>query len=464
MQQVKTEIERLLEAREMRMQQKLALTEGRFHMVSLQLNIPGLPKTSEIVKEFILHVDSCFQKFYTSRCCVHSWEKHFPFCDEAGDWIAYLFDHELTTASFLKETTEAFEETFVLGRIVDLDVLDIEGIPISSGKAKSCFICNEPAESCRKNKRHDLMMVRERMLSDMKSYLDKENSDALIKKVTGYITYALLQEVALSPKPGLVCRNHNGAHTDMDFVSFLQSTAMISPYLQDIGNLAISFNDKDISKALPQIREIGLQMEKAMLLATQNINTHKGAIFLMAISMFSIIRVVRHEGTFEVEAFSNTISELTKGIVERELITTNTHMKLSHGQMCFLDYGPEAAGARGEAQNGMPTVVKHALPFLNGLLKENLTKYNDRELSDALIPVLLKIMSVNSDTNVIFRKDINTLAELKERSQKALDHWQKGEKDEYNKLVSWCNNKGISPGGSADLLAVTILLYQCKYD
>ena len=456
------DINHLLAARELRMHQKTKMIRDGYHLVSLQLNIPGLPKSNNLIKAFFNHVDERFQEYFISRYNVHQWDKADTYTDPAGDWAAYLFDKSVINATRLKEITEGFEQSFALGRTVDLDVLDNNGTPISSGKAKACFVCGQPAEQCRKNQKHDIHTVREKMSEAIKSYLDKLNGDKLIQKISGFITYALLQEVSLSPKPGLVCRNHNGSHNDMDFSTFLQSTAAISPHFDEIGKLAVNFEGIDTSTALPKIREIGLRMERSMLESTNNVNTHKGAIFLMATSMFALVRAIKESGTFNVNRFAIVLQQLTKGIVENELARAKKHMSLTHGQKCFLEFGKIAGGARDEVEQGMPTVVKHALPFLNKLSNTKLNSYSDKQLKQLLIPVLLKIMSVNNDTNVLYRKGKAALNELKIKSTQTLEDWSKGNKTTYEQLVEWCLQQGISPGGSADLLAVTLLLHQCE--
>ncbi len=463
MQKIKINIEQLLQARENRMQQKLKMTDGKYHMISLQLNIPGLPKSNEILNSFFLNVDEQFQIFYKSRYCNEIWQDYQVFSDYAGEWAVYLFDASTSNSLLLKELTEEFEESFPLGRIVDLDVLDANGTPISSGKEKPCFVCGKAAEACRKTGEHYIMLVRQRMMDSIKAYLTSFKEEQLVKKVTGFVTYALLQEVSLSPKPGLVCRNNNGAHTDMDYASFLQSIAMISPYFHDIGKAALVF-DGDITSALPKIREIGLRMEQNMLHATTNINTHKGAIFLMSVSVFSIVYTIHKNGVFDIDVFHTTLKEMTKGIVKRELHSISNNTNISHGQQCFLDFGLMGSGARGEIEQGMPTVISHSLPLLNKLLKTSINSCNDICLKQTLVPVLLKLISVNNDTNVLYRTNKNTLIKLQEKANSALESWLSGNSSHYESLVKWCLQKGISPGGSADLLAVTILIHQCKVE
>ncbi|MBR8534629.1 triphosphoribosyl-dephospho-CoA synthase [Carboxylicivirga sediminis] len=458
-----TEIfESLLLAREARQQYKLDLLQKQYHLVSLQLNIPGLPKTNDILTAFIKEVEADFERYIVSLNANNRWSNKQVLTDAAGDAVIYLFDKQQLSAMELKAITETFEQSFVLGRIVDLDVLDADGQPVSSGKAKVCFICEHAAEDCRKTKRHAIVDVRRSMEEAIDNYLRELRMKEVVTKVASIALQGLLYEVSLSPKPGLVCRQSSGAHTDMDFTTFLNSSAVISPYFIEVCQLAIDFKGKDVSVILPRIKQIGLKMEDAMFNATNGINTHKGAIFLLALSCFAIVRVVNRYGYFKINAFSSVIQQLTRGLVQRELCSAREDDVLTHGQQSFMKYGLQAAGARGEAEQGMPTVLHHSLPCLNNSIDKKLKECTDTEVHDLLIPVLLKLISLNNDTNVIYRHNAVMLEELKAKAKQALNDWDNNRRETYTDLVDWCNDMKISPGGSADLLAVTVTLHLCQ--
>ncbi|WP_439185626.1 triphosphoribosyl-dephospho-CoA synthase [Carboxylicivirga taeanensis] len=454
--------DQLLQAREDRLQQKLSLVGKGCHLVSLQLNIPGLPKNNSLLSAFIRRVEEVFERYLIGDNANNKWEEKTRLNDVAGEAVIYLFDKNTSVAKNLKRITENFEQSFELGRIVDLDVLGADGLPVSSGKAKACFICDLTAADCRKSGRHTISEVRNSMEMAIARYMEKVRDKEVVKKVAGYAIRGLLLEVALSPKPGLVCRNSTGAHADMDFVSFMGSAAAIAPYLTEISQLAISFQGRNVSDVLPQIKSIGQEMEQAMFSATNGVNTHKGAIFLMAISCFAVVRVVRKQGYLKLNAFSSVVQQLTSGLVQRELCAGLTERVLTHGQQCFKKYGLQAAGARGEVEQGLPTVLHHALPYLQDSLVKKLSAYTDEEITGLLVPLLLKIITVNNDTNVLYRHDGVVLEQLKQNAKKALDDWRSGNRQTYDGLVEWCLQKRISPGGSADLLALTLTLHLCQ--
>ncbi len=453
----------LLKAREERWQTKLALSRHGWHVVSLQLNLAGYPKTNDETEKFMKLIDGQFVKFITAHAPAKYKGEKKAFIDQAGECIIYLVPELGITAKALKDLTEMFEERHELGRIIDLDVMDSKGKPISSGKAKGCFLCDNPAEECRKTSTHTIDQVRNSMLGSINAYLIEVEKQKLINRVASNAVKALLYEVSLSPKPGLVCRASMGAHSDMDFLTFINSVSALSPFFKDIGRLAADFKSNNVALCFPRIREIGLEMEEAMNKATDGVNTHKGAIFLMALSVFSAIRVILKKKSFKSSMFSSIVQQLTKGMIQRELCDLKEGSKMSHGEACFLQYGLQGAGARGEAEQGFPSIMHHALPFM----KENntqLDKIRDIEMFDQLALVLLKIMSVNNDTNVLFRHGKDVLEELKSRSLVAIDALNNNDITPYSKLVEWCNSNKISPGGSADLLSVSVFIQFCLYD
>ncbi len=75
---------------------------------------------------------------------------------------------------------------------------------------------------------------------------------------------SILYEISLTPKPGLVDKFSNGAHSDMNYNTFINSTAAISGYFNDLVKAGFAFAETDMTKALPVIRNIGLRMEKSM--------------------------------------------------------------------------------------------------------------------------------------------------------------------------------------------------------
>ena len=456
-------IQSLLKAREERWHNKLALAKHGWHVVSLQLNLPGYPKNDETTDLFVKLIDKQFVRFLKANIPGKYKEERKGFIDKAGDCVFYLIPAKGVESQELKELTERFEERHPLGRIIDLDVLDTKGKLISSGKYKKCFICDQPAHLCRKETKHPQEEVRKAMLEAINAYIEKERMHNCINRFSSWAVKSLLYEVSLTPKPGLVCRSSTGAHSDMDFLSFINSIAALTPFFKELGWIAVNMQGNDMSQILPLVREVGLKMEEAMFEATGKVNTHKGAIFLMALSMFSAVRVIYKKRKFKAGIFAATVQQLTKGMIQRELCSVEEGSRMTHGESCFLHFGLKGSGARGEAEQGLPTVMHHAMPFIKET-EISVEAINDKDMFAILAPLLLKIMSVNNDTNVLFRHGEEVLEELKKKSAAALLEMQQGSKMKYDELVEWCNSTKISPGGSADLLSVTLFLNFCQTD
>ena len=94
--------------------------------------------------------------------------------------------------------------------------------------------------------------------------------------------YGLLEEVRTTPKPGLVDLHDSGAHRDMCYQTFVDSTHAIVPYLAEMAEAGWR-HDGDLKGVFPAIRPVGVKAEQAMFAATGGVNTHKGMIFSLGI-------------------------------------------------------------------------------------------------------------------------------------------------------------------------------------
>jgi len=230
----------------------------------------------------------------------------------------------------------------------------------------------------------------------------------------------------------------------MDYQTFIRSTAAIAPWFEVLISEGFLFHDKDLAKALPIIRSIGLRMESAMYEATGGINTQKGIIFLMGLSLFACGKLLGRNNHFDSDEFRETVGAICKDITQNELVAGAEFTK-SHGENMFKKYG--FAGARGEAEGGFPMVFDHGLPQL--LKSEHLTH-------ETMINALLAIAANNTDTNILHRGGPEVLNHFKHLSMKSLLDFND---QNYHDLMTYCLQQNISPGGSADLLAVTIFVW-----
>jgi len=270
---------------------------------------------------------------------------------------------------------------------------------------------------------------------------------------------SLLFEVSATPKPGLVDRLNQGAHSDMDFFSFMASSTALSPYFYKCAEKGTEFSENQNSRPellFESLRPLGITAEKAMYRATGGANTHKGLIFSIGIicAAAAVCYLKNNGHEVDPEGICDTVSLMTHGICVRELDSLEKKNNLSHGEMIYIKYG--VRGIRGEVENGFPTVKNYALPVFNRLKTTGGCSFND-----ILVQTLLHIMAVNEDTNVLARQDRDTLEYVRYCARRAIDAGgiltPEGSEMIYEMDRDFIE-RNISPGGAADLLAVTIML------
>ncbi|HEL0505729.1 TPA: triphosphoribosyl-dephospho-CoA synthase, partial [Streptococcus equi subsp. zooepidemicus] len=94
---------------------------------------------------------------------------------------------------------------------------------------------------------------------------------------------ALLYEVSLSPKPGLVDQLDNGAHDDMSFLTFVDSALALAPFFKTYLDIGFYHAKEDPGLIFERLRVSGIEAEQAMFSATKGVNTHKGVNFSLAL-------------------------------------------------------------------------------------------------------------------------------------------------------------------------------------
>ena len=437
---------RILEARENRASIRSQFADKGWASVSLTLNIPGYPKSNSATSSFFRQIKEQLIFYFQSVYPIFNVESEIHLTDEAGEFFIIGFVADENLAAIMKKLGEIFENLIPVGRIIDIDVCDRNGQFISSNKLKKCFVCEHSAIECMHNKNHKIEDLRSYIFKEIQSYNSNKKSQ-LTHQLSLYASIGILKEISLSSKPGLVSPNDNGIHEDMDYFTFLESTTAIAPYFYVMAEKGVEFTG-DLSKALETIRETGLLMEKEMFKATQNVNTQKGIVFLMGISLFAAAYQIGKDRAFQQNSFQQIIKELSK-----DLLREFDGEAKTHGIICAQKYGVEiGGGARYEAYSGMNTALKFGYSIFEkrGDIDEQATR-----------ATLLSIMAHNNDTNVLFRSDLATLKILKQKAKNSL--FTEGLIDEnYRDLQSFCKSNNVSPGGSADLLAISIYIYLIK--
>lgn len=280
--------------------------------------------------------------------------------------------------------------------------------------------------------------------------------EELSHKIAALAQRAILYEVSTSPKPGLVDPYDSGAHKDMDFFTFMASSSALYKGLYECAIEGFSFKDEDSTKLLGRIRKPGIECERAMFIATNGVNTHKGIIFSLGILCAATAKMFREAGTEHLtsEDIFKEVKKVTKGLTDKDFRGIENKQFLTHGEELYKEYGFK--GVRGEVESGFSSVNKNALKVLRRWHKDKQLSMND-----LFLEILLHLMAESEDTNIIIRGGIESLDYVRKVSKQFLADGGLKQPDAKKKL-EYMNQefvkRNISPGGSADLLAVTIFL------
>ena len=255
------------------------------------------------------------------------------------------------------------------------------------------------------------------------------------KTIVDMAIKSLIHEVSLYPKPGLVDPIDPGSHDDMDYYTFLDSCFALTDGFYNYFDTGIAHQD-DLPSLFSKIRIVGMKNEQAMFTATQAVNTHKGANFMFGI----LISLIAHLDFPDLSTLHNSIKLMTAGLVKNELESLSEFK--THGEIMYARY--RHTGIRGEVEAGIPHAFSLALPIIQ--------KNSDYQLG--LKKALLALLASNDDSNMLKRGGMEG---LKYGQMLAQEPYQNI--DEYLLFMNTqFKKKNLSPGGSADLLAVAIFL------
>lgn len=239
---------------------------------------------------------------------------------------------------------------------------------------------------------------------------------------------ALRLELDTTPKPGLVDRQDNGAHKDMDYALMSKSISALRPYLT---RLAVE-SAKDIDPV--KIKEIGIEAEKAMLKATSGVNTHKGALFCIGLSVAAASNLASATGSVEAYSFKELVSRAASEIPSA---------RGTHGAEAKRSF--KAVGALENARAAYPELFADWLPYYRSLEGDPFRCHK----------TLLHIMTTLDDTNILHRRGAEGLAHAEAEAARLLEDFSESGLSSLNKDFI---RENISPGGSADMLSLTIFI------
>lgn len=369
-------------------------------------------------------------------------------------------------ARAIKRRLCALEDGEALGRLLDIDVIAPDGGKISRTEiglpARRCLLCGNPAPVCARSRAHSA----DALFEKANAIIDAHFEAAFAKRTAENAQRALLFEMAVTPKPGLVDRHNAGAHRDMDVFTFIDSACALRPYFETCARIGLAHREEDAQACFDALRVPGLLAEDAMRRATGGVNTHKGAIFSLGIACASL--GMGYGAPLRVHETLARCGEMTGAQMRRELEAAKAGQARTFGEAIYQKAG--VGGVRAEAASGFASVREIALPRLNAGLKAGLS------LNDAALCALTALMADTQDTNAVRRGGEAGAAAMRETAR-ALDGeiaaaLEAGEMKQKigrlkEKLTDWdgqMSAAGISPGGCADLLAMALLMAFCERD
>ena len=435
----------MLDARERRAnRQRELLGEYRKPLISFTMNIAGPVKDSPLIRRgFDMGLRDLERVLAVDRIPVLHRE---VIREYTGSEAILVVD---APARQVKKLTWFLEENTPLGRLYDMDVLSPDGEKLQRETPRRCLICGEVAVGCARSRTHSVAQLQEKTNEILTQAVDKE--DSLF--VSRLAQQALLYEVAVTPKPGLVDREDNGSHADMDFFTFQRSALVLGPYFArcvEIGRETASLSPEE---TFARLRFPGKQAEGEMLAATGGVNTHKGAIFSLGILCGALGRLDRGEWA-EPKRVLDTCAQMTRDLLTEDFGSLEPGPGETVGQQLFLRYG--ITGVRGQAASGFPEVGSIGLPRLEEGLQRGLP------INDAACAALMALIAGTVDTNMIHRGGVEAQQEASKAITEAL---AKEPFPGREALEDWNRRfveKNLSPGGCADLLAMTLMLHFLK--
>ena len=273
---------------------------------------------------------------------------------------------------------------------------------------------------------------------------------------------AALHEAAAPGKPGLVCADSQGAHSDMDITTMLASALCLEPFFRKAAELGQTSASETPQRALAALRANGVAAEQRMFAVTGGVNTHKGLVFSMSL----LAAAAGRSRSVQPEAVCATAAAFVQGVTARDfavlaasdtqdetVLAQRLQRRLTAGERLYLRHG--VTGIRGEAEAGFPLLVP-ALCGLRGWLGEGLA------FNAALLNTLVWLMARVTDTNVLWRGGLAALSRVQREAGQVLAAGGVGTAQgaaALGQLQATCLEQRLSPGGSADLLSLVLFFH-----
>jgi triphosphoribosyl-dephospho-CoA synthase len=265
-------------------------------------------------------------------------------------------------------------------------------------------------------------------------------------RVAALAEQSLRWELETWPKPGLVSHIDAGSHRDMDAASMYRSAESLQPFFAEL----VEAGARD--EGMNTLRTIGLRAESVMLGVTGGVNTHRGAIF--GIGLLCAAAGWRFRGPIGWKPRLGLVVARRWG----SDILAGPRSSGSHGESARRRFG--AGGARFEAAQGFPNIYRIGVPTLR---HANRLCPDDDEA--ARVQACFELLAVVEDTNILFRGGPDGLQFAQRAAQSFLDQGGVAGRDWRDRALAVhlaFVARGLSPGGVADLLAMSLFVLQLE--
>lgn len=426
----------ILDAREKRAQaQQQLLAQYRVPLLCFTMNIAGPVKNSPLIRRGFQAGLDALDSQLPAECILHRQLS----TEATGCEAIYAVS---MAAGQLKALCTAIEESTPLGRLFDMDVLDVNGTKLERQGQRGCIVCGAPGRGCAAGRLHSvtqLQAVTNQILREHFALADQQ-------RIAASAVQSLLDEVNTTPKPGLVDRRNSGSHRDMGMEQFTASAKALEPYFTECVKLGQDTSVQLPEMTFPLLRQAGLAAEQAMYRATGGVNTHKGAIYTLGVLCGALGRLWTPEVPIApTQAILFQGAQLVKASAQADFAAmTGT----TAGQRLYLQQG--CKGIRGEVAAGLPSVADIGLPAYRDALSKGLSP------NDAGAVTLLHLVAAVEDTNLLHRGGAQGAAWARDAARRLLPH---PSIQQLEALDDAFIARNLSPGGCADLLAVTYFLH-----
>ncbi len=441
-------LQEILDARDRRAEaQRRLLKQLARPLISFTMNIPGPVKDSPMIRrafdEGLRMLDDALGE--AGIACA---SRQITHADTGNEFLCAV----KASAAAVKEICMRIEDGSPMGRLFDMDVIGLDGQKLARKEERRCLVCGALGRGCASRRLHSLEELNAavtRLLREGLLAVDADSVDAMV-------THTLLEEVATTPKPGLVDRNNNGAHRDMTLFSFQTSAEALRGYWKDCFLTGAETAELPAREAFARMRPLGMEAERKMLDATRGVNTHKGAIFTLGTICGALGRLWQPDAPCgDPERIAESCAALCSEAVEADFALLEKG-KTAHtaGERLYLHSG--LRGIRGEVAAGLPAVLETGLPILEACLDDGMSR------NDAGVITLLYLIARGEDTNMIKRGGYALAEGMSAHLRDELRKNVLPTTERVRQLDEIFIRRNLSPGGCADLLAVSYFLYDWR--